>query len=249
MPTERSFIKPDWPAPAGVRALSTTRLDGASKGPWQSFNLGSRVGDEPLAVAHNRRELAAQAGLEPDHIHWLRQVHGTRVVPLAGTAPAEAEADASITDQPGVACAVLTADCLPVLFCDLAGTQVGAAHAGWRGLSGGVLEQAVEQLGAADNLMAWLGPAIGPRHFEVGPEVLESFMAFDTSASRAFSARGARPGHFMADIWLLARQRLELAGVSRIYGGGLCTVSDARRFYSYRRDGQTGRMASLVWLD
>ena len=249
MPTERSFLQPDWPAPAGVRALSTTRLDGTSEGPWQCFNLGDHVGDDPAAVARNRRELAIEAGLEPGNIAWLRQVHGTRVVSLAEAVPADTEADASITERPGLACAILTADCLPVLFCNLAGTRVGAAHAGWRGLSAGVLEQVVAGLGPADTLMAWLGPAIGPSHFEVGPEVLDAFLDFDTNSSLAFSARGARPGHFMADIWLLARQRLELAGVTRIFGGGLCTVSDPQRFFSYRRDGQTGRMASLIWLD
>lgn len=247
--TERSFIQPDWPAPAGVGALSTTRLGGASQGPWQGFNLGNHVGDDPAAVARNRQELADNAGLDPRNIGWLRQVHGTRVVSLNGELQAEPEADASISEQPGLACSILTADCLPVLFCNQAGTRVAAAHAGWRGLSAGVLEQVVAGLGAPETLMAWLGPAIGPKHFEVGPEVLDAFLDFDTSASLAFSARGARPGHFMADIWLLARQRLELAGVTQIYGGGLCTVSDPQRFFSYRRDGQTGRMASLIWLN
>lgn len=249
MLTERSFVVPDWPAPAGVRALSTTRIGGVSQGPWHSFNLGTHVGDDPAAVRRNREALARWAGLDESRIGWLRQIHGIRVVPLDGIGhEAEPEADASITDRLDRACAILTADCLPVLFCNRAGTRVGAAHAGWRGLAGGVLEQTVAELGPPETLMAWLGPAIGPAHFEVGPEVLDAFLEFDTSASLAFTARGARPGHFMADIWQLARQRLELAGVTRVFGGGLCTVTDAKRFYSYRRDGQTGRMASLIWL-
>ncbi len=248
MLTEASIISPDWPAPAGVCALSTTRLGGHSADPWQGLNLGTHVGDDPAAVRRNRQELAQWAGLDPDRIGWLRQVHGNRVVTLGEAGEQEPEADASISEEAGRACAILTADCLPVLFCDQAGTRVGAAHAGWRGLSGGVLEQVIAGMGPAEGLMAWLGPAIGPAHFEVGPEVLEAFLAFDHNAGRAFSEHGARPGHYMADIWQLARQRLELCGVRQVYGGGHCTVSDPDRFFSYRRDGQTGRMASLIWL-
>jgi len=248
MISEQDLILPDWPAPGRVRAVSTTRRGGFSQPPWESLNLGGHVEDDPEHVATNRQRLADTLGLDPASVGWLSQVHGTGLVTL----PAEGvpEADAAWTDQVQQVCAILTADCLPVVFCDRAGTQVAAAHAGWRGLCNGVLEQVVDsfQVPAAE-ILAWLGPAIGPGEFEVGHEVRDAFLAIDPHASEAFSSEGARPGHFMADIYRLARQRLEAAGVSSIYGGDLCTVSDPNRFYSYRRDGRTGRMATLVWLD
>ena len=204
--------------------------------------------DDPQHVTVNRGRLAGELALEQGAFGWLSQVHGTDLVTL----PVDGipEADASITAQAGQVCAILTADCLPVLLCDRAGTQVAAAHAGWRGLCAGILEQVVASFTAPSaEIIAWLGPAIGPAQFEVGPEVRDAFMAADDRAAEAFSTSGARPGHFMADIYCLARQRLEKAGVSAVYGGDLCTVSDPQRFYSYRRDGQTGRMATLIWLE
>lgn len=247
MISEQDLIVPDWPAPDRVRAVSTTRRGGFSQAPWASLNLGSHVEDNPEHVAQNRKRLADRLGLESGSFGWLSQVHGTRLVAL----PVEGvpEADASMTDQAGQVCAILTADCLPVVFCDRSGTQVAAAHAGWRGLCHGVLEQVVSSFrGPAGEILAWLGPAIGPGQFEVGPEVRDAFIAEDRHAVKAFLP-SARPGYFMADIYRLARQRLENAGVGGVYGGGLCTVSDSTSFYSYRRDGRTGRMATLVWLD
>jgi YfiH family protein len=212
------------------------------------LNLGGHVGDRWADVLTNRARLAEFSGLAPDRLHWLNQTHSALVanLPSKGT-PA---ADASVTRQSHQACAILTADCLPVLFCDQAGSCVAAAHAGWRGLAAGILENTVLAMGLPpETLMAWMGPAIGPEHFEVGPEVRGEFVAFDSGAATAFSPSGATAGHFMADIWQLARQRLARAGVLQVYGGGLCTVSDIDRFYSFRRDKHTGRMASLVWLD
>ncbi|WP_286221898.1 peptidoglycan editing factor PgeF [Marinobacter apostichopi] len=248
MTSELDLIRPDWPAPDRVRAASTTRLGGVSQPPWHSLNLGTHVRDNPQYVTENRARLASELSLESAAFGWLSQVHGTDLV----TSPVDGipEADASTTTQAGQVCAILTADCLPVLLCDRAGTQVAAAHAGWRGLCAGILEQVVASFTAPSaEIIAWLGPAIGPAHFEVGQEVRDAFMAVDARAAEAFSVSGARPGHFMADIYSLARQRLEKAGVSAVYGGDLCTVSDPQRFYSYRRDGQTGRMATLVWLE
>lgn len=248
MTSELDLIRPDWPAPDRVRAASTTRLGGVSQPPWHSLNLGTHVTDNPQHVTENRARLAGELALEQGAFGWLSQVHGTDLVTL----PVDGipEADASTTTQAGQVCAILTADCLPVLLCDRAGTQVAAAHAGWRGLCAGILEQVIASFAApAAEIIAWLGPAIGPGQFEVGPEVRDAFMVADARAAEAFSASGARPGHFMADIYCLARQRLEKAGVTAVYGGDLCTASDPQRFYSYRRDGQTGRMATLIWLE
>jgi len=237
-----AWLTPDWPAPARVRAGVTTREGGISAAPFDTLNLGDHVGDEPAAVAENRRRLQAGLGCEPA---WLRQVHGVDVVPAD---PAlSPEADASWTERTGIACAILTADCLPVLFCDRAGTRVAAAHAGWRGLAGGVLESTLDALAVApQDVLVWLGPAIGPAAFEVGPEVRAAFLERHPQAATAFGA-SHNPGRFMADLYRLARIRLAARGVEAIYGGGLCTFSDAR-FYSYRRSPRTGRFASLVWL-
>ncbi|NIF30171.1 peptidoglycan editing factor PgeF [Pantoea sp. Tr-811] len=239
----QSLLFPDWPAPASVRACVTTREGGVSLAPFASFNLGDHVGDAPLAVAENRRRLSDEFAIQPA---WLKQVHG-QVVADANPAVV-AEADASWTSQPGIACAVMTADCLPALFCDRAGTRVAAAHAGWRGLAGGVLEATLDRLALApEEVLVWLGPAIGPAAFEVGLEVREAFTAVHPEAARAF-VEGERPGKLMADIYELARIRLAARGVTAVYGGGLCTVSD-ERFFSYRRTPQGGRFASLVWLE
>ncbi|WP_277052640.1 peptidoglycan editing factor PgeF [Zestomonas thermotolerans] len=237
-----SCIIPDWPAPARVRACVTTRAGGVSVGPFTSLNLGDHVGDDPQAVAENRRRLVAALGCRPA---WLRQVHGTRVVEAD---PAQVvEADGCWTAAPGIACSSMTADCLPVLFCDRAGSRVAAAHAGWRGLAGGVLEATLEALALpAEQVLAWLGPAIGPQAFEVGPEVREAFLASHPEAAQAFVA-SHNPGKFLADLYQLARIRLAARGITAVYGGGFCTFSDPR-FFSYRRAARTGRFASLVWL-
>lgn len=238
----QSLLFPDWPAPASVRACVTTRAGGVSLPPYETFNLGDHVGDDPAAVAANRHRLSGTFDIQPA---WLKQVHGLVV---ADADPAVvSQADASWTDQPGIACAVMTADCLPVLFCDRAGTRVAAAHAGWRGLAGGVLEATLERLALApEEVLVWLGPAIGPKAFEVGLEVRDAFTAVHPEAARAF-VEGQRPGKLMADIYELARIRLAARGVCAVYGGGYCTVNDAR-FFSYRRTPQGGRFASLVWL-
>jgi YfiH family protein len=237
------FFVPDWPAPANVRALQTTRAGGCSPAPWATFNLGDHVGDEPARVAANR---AALRRLLPDDPRWLRQVHGTVAVD-AGKAGEMTTADAVWTRRPGTVCAVMTADCLPVLLCDRAGTTVAAAHAGWRGLAAGVLEAAIAAINVGPGeLLAWLGPAIGPANFEVGDDVRAAFLAADPAATAAFVTHGR--GKWLADIYALAARRLVAAGVTAISGGGWCTFADRERFYSYRRDGVTGRMATLVWL-
>ncbi len=267
------FIVPDWPAPANVRALVTTRGGGVSSAPFDSFNLADHVGDAPAAVAENRRRLRQHLPAAPV---WLQQVHGIKCADaqLAGNAE-DIEADAAFTRASGVVCAVLTADCLPVLLCDDGGTVVAAAHAGWRGLAAGVIEATVAAMNVPpERLLAWLGPAIGPTHFEVGGEVRETFLAHDATAAAAFVPGAA--GKWRCDIYLLARQQLAALGIRRTtsadfngpprsqprlaapHGGAdvglgrpctdFCTVRDAERFYSYRRDGATGRMASLIWI-
>lgn len=236
------FIVPDWPAPSNVRALATTRAGGVSLGPYASLNLGGQVGDLPAAVAENRRLLRSHLPGEP---FWLKQVHGTRCVDACRAMPG-AEADAAFTRASGVVCAVLTADCLPLLLCDTAGSVVAAVHAGWRGLAAGAIEATARSLGVPGNtLLAWLGPAIGPHAFVVGAEVRAAFVAHDRQAASAFVA-GAE-GKWHCDIHALARQRLLALGVRRIASADFCTVRDADRFFSYRRAGVTGRMASLIW--
>ncbi|MCY1527379.1 Laccase domain protein YfiH [compost metagenome] len=238
------WLTPDWPAPANVRACVTTRAGGVSLPPFDGLNLGDHVEDDPQAVAENRRRLTAALHCEPA---WLRQVHGIAVVEADPSVVAEADASWSAT--PGIASAVLTADCLPALFCDRAGTRVAAAHAGWRGLAGGVLEATLDALAVpAEDVLVWLGPAIGPQAFEVGPEVREAFLASHPQADAAFRP-SSNEGRYMADIYQLARIRLAARGVEAVYGGGFCTFSDTGRFYSYRRSARTGRFASLVWLE
>lgn len=241
------WLVPDWPAPATIRAVVTTRAGGVSRPPFATMNLGNHVEDDPAAVAENRRLL--QTVLNVGHApQWLRQVHGINVVAAQGDGQ-EREADASVACIPDQPCAVMTADCLPVLFCDRAGGEVAAAHAGWRGLADGVLEATVEAMQCApENLLAWLGPAIGPGAFEVGGEVRSAFLEADPGCGSAF-VPGPKEGFWLADLYALARRRLRAAGVCGVYGGGLCTYSDPERFYSYRRDGRTGRMASLIWIN
>jgi YfiH family protein len=265
------WVEPEWPAPAGVRVVSTLRSGGVSAAPYASLNLGGHVGDSSEAVAENRRRLKAAAGL-PGEPAWLAQVHGTTVVNLdaadnldvAGGSNAGAPdvagnlvasvpgplgpADASFSRQPGRVCAILTADCLPIVLAADSGDLVAAAHAGWRGLAGGVIEATVKALEVPpEKLMAWLGPAIGPRHFEVGAEVREALLAGDPGADSAFAATAR--GRFMVDLSALARRRLAALGVGRVYGGGQCTYADENRYFSHRRDRVTGRQATLIWLD
>jgi polyphenol oxidase len=247
MSLQELCITPDWPAPANIKALQTTRNGGHSTSPYDSFNLGSHVGDNPLVVSRNRMLLSS---LMPSEPVWLKQVHGIGVVDagLAGCLP---EADASVTTHRGAVCVVMTADCLPILLCNDQGSAVAAAHAGWRSLCDGVIEATVKSMNApGPSLMAWLGPAIGPSQFEVGDDVRTAFISHHPEAAAAFAPGLAKGGQskWLADLYQLARLRLTLLGISRIYGGGLCTHSDPARFYSYRRDGETGRMGSFIWL-
>jgi polyphenol oxidase len=256
-------IEPDWPAPARVKAYSTTREGGVGRGAYASLNLADHVGDAPDRVTRNRAILRERLQL-PSEPLWLRQVHGCRLagedaaISSAACSLGGCEADGAVTGEAGVVCVVMTADCLPVLMCDDRGTRVAAVHAGWRGLASGILERAIAAMGGAsarsaserispERLLVWLGPAIGPDAFEVGPEVRERFLEADPESIEAFRASG--DGRFLADLAGLARRRLARLGVTGVYGGGYCTHSDPRRFFSYRRDGVTGRMASLIWLD
>ena len=243
------LIQAQWPAPANVVALTTTRLGGFSAAPFDSFNLALHVGDSEQAVLANRRQLLAQcAGLEC--IQWLEQVHGTEVVTAPATVTA---ADACYTQQPALACAVMTADCLPIVFCDGAGREVAAAHAGWRGLLAGVLEATVARFSAGpEQLLAWIGPAIGERYFEVGAEVRQAFINVANAADReatdgAFRASKQRQGHYFADLAALARLRLRAIGLRQCYGGEQCCYQQEARFFSYRRQATTGRMATLIY--
>jgi hypothetical protein len=239
------WIEPDWPVPARVRAISTLRTGGCSLGHYASLNLAAHVGDDPECVGENRRRLCEAASL-PGEPLWLEQVHGTAVALHDGDVAAP-RADASIATSAGRVCAVLTADCLPVVLADRAGTRLGVAHAGWRGLVGGVVEATIAALGCpAEELVAWLGPAIGPAAFEVGPEVREAFVTRLPTLAECF-VENAR-GRLQADLYGLARRQLAVAGVTAVYGGGWCTASDSRRFFSFRREGTTGRMATLAWL-
>ena len=239
------FIVPDWPAPVTVRAVSTTRQGGVSPPPYASFNLAEHVGDDPAHIAENRRRLMALAGL-PAEPAWLEQVHGTAVV-AAETVLTPVAADAAFTRAPGRPCVVMTADCLPVLLCDRAGTVVAAAHAGWRGLASGVIAATVARMGTPPmELLAWLGPAIGPKAFEVGEDVRAAFLAQDAGNAGGF--RPSPAGRWLADLYALARRQLRGLGVSAVYGGKYCTFSEPERFFSYRRQNRTGRMATLIWL-
>jgi hypothetical protein len=245
------ILRPDWPAPPTVCAAQSLRIGGVSTGPFASLNLGAHVGDNPQAVAENRARLKRALALPAEPL-WLAQAHGVHVVDADdATGDRTLAGDALLTRRAGKVCAIQTADCLPVLFANAAGSCVGAAHAGWRGLAAGVLEALVHAIGEPGaHLFAWFGPAIGPGAFEVGDEVRAAFVARDPRAAKAFVANAR--GRWMADLYLLARQRLAAVGVTRIYGGGLCTMSDPTRFFSHRRAGpgakSSGRMATLIWL-
>lgn len=237
-------LDPDWPAPPGVRAFATTREGGVGSGAFASFNLSYRVGDDAAAVDANRRRLRAWLPADP---RGLRQVHGNRVVDAA-TVTDPIEADAAVTRQRDVVCAISIADCIPVLLCDRAGSVVAAAHAGWRGLAGGVLENTLAAMDCAPaEVLAWLGPGIGPTAFEVGADVHAAFVQDDAEAASAFQPHAA--GKWRCDLFALARRRLARAGVTAVHGGGHCTYRDAGRFFSYRRDRTTGRMAACIWLE
>lgn len=242
---DAAILPAAWPAPQNVRAFTTLRHGaGASQSPFDTFNLGLRSGDDVQVVARNRVELIERFAL-PSAPRWLQQVHGTAVAIEPGFD--EPEADAAITRTPGTVLAILTADCMPVVFATDDGSEVGAAHAGWRGLAGGVLEATVAAMRTSPaNIIAWLGPTAGPQAYEIGQEVLDAFVAHDPRAASAFTA--TRPGHWRIDLYALARQRLADAGIGRVSGGDLCTITDPQRFFSHRRDQRTGRMATLAWI-
>jgi polyphenol oxidase len=240
-------LTPKWPLPPEVRAFSTWRGGGVSAAPFESLNLGGHVGDSPEAVAENRRRLCAAAGTPSEPV-WLSQQHGAGVLDLDVHSDAGRVADASLTRRPGRVCAILTADCLPVLLASDSGGAVAAAHAGWRGLCAGVIEATVEALAVSPrSLLAWLGPGIGRAHFEIGPEVRKALLSGDPGAGHAFELNAG--GRYMADLALLARRRLERLGIERIYGGDACTYASRERYFSHRRDGRTGRQATLIWLE
>lgn len=247
--SEPGFVQPAWPAPSAVRAVSTTRLGGVSTGPYASLNLGRHVGDKPAAVGANRARLRQLARL-PDEPVWLDQQHGIEVLNLDidHRQTKACRADAAVATGPGLVCAVLTADCLPVLLTDRAGSRVGAAHAGWRGLAAGIVEQTVAAMAVpAAELIAWLGPCIGIERFEVGPEVRDALLASDNGASACF--RAGRGDRWYTDLQALARRRLIALGVSSVTAAAACTFEERHRFFSFRRDGSCGRMATLIWRE
>lgn len=240
------FILPNWPVKPNIKSISTTRLGGVSKNLFRSLNLATHVGDDPAHVAKNREYLKRFAGLPAGPV-WLQQVHGTHIV-NAGTASPGTTADGSITKEPNVVCAVMTADCLPLLLTTDKGDRVCALHAGWRGLAAGIIEKSIDEMSTdPDKVIVWMGPAIGPEHFEVGNDVFQEFETKYSGVLKAFKAVGNEK--WLMNIYETARQILEMSGVYRIYGGEYCTYSDKDRFYSYRRDNVCGRMASLIWMD
>jgi polyphenol oxidase len=256
--SEWETIAPDWPAPARVRSAFTLRTGGVSVSPYDSLNLGAHVGDAGDAVAENRRRMRGRLRLPAEPV-WLQQVHGIEVADLdalrepgaAGSGRERAagtRADAAVTRTLGSVCVIQVADCMPVLFAARDGSAVGAAHAGWRGLAGGVLEETVRKLAVPpQQLIAWLGPTIGQGHFEVGDDVRSAFVLRDPDAASAFETNAR--GRWQCDLYALARRRLSALGVQDVFGGGWCTYADAARFFSFRRDGQCGRMAALVWME
>lgn len=244
MPPLQGWIAPDWPAAPNVRAVATTRAGGTSRGRYAGLNLATRVGDDLRAVEQNRDVLRRHLPADPI---WLEQVHGSDVVEVEHVSP-PARADGAVARSRHRVCAILTADCLPVLLAARAGGVVGIAHAGWRGLAGGVVEATLACMDVpGEDVVAWLGPGISQAAYEVGSDVYESFVGQDPGASEAF--RPGAPGKYHADLYALARRRLNAVGVAAVHGGGFCTYGEADRFYSYRRDGATGRMATLVWME
>ena len=245
MTIHSDWIVPDWPAPKRVKSLITTRAGGYSAGPYASLNLGLRTGDDGETIAKNRARLRSALPNDPT---WLKQVHGNNVIEADELGTGHPEADASVARSPGAVCAVLVADCIPVFFSNRAGTVVAVSHAGWRGLARGVIERTVTATGERpQDLMAYLGPGIGPLAFEVGPDVRDAFLVDAPQDAEAFAPRSA--GKWLADLFMLARHRLQRAGLHEIFGGGMCTYSNPERFFSYRRDRETGRMAALIWRE
>lgn len=239
------WIVPEWPAPAGVRAFVTTRSGGVSEGAYASLNLSATNGDDEARVVRNREIVRARL---PEMPRWMRQVHGVAVANLDERGEGAPTADAAVAGMRGRVCNVLTADCMPLMLCDTEGRRVSVAHAGWRGLAAGVVESAVSALAASpDKVLAWMGPAIGPRAFEVGPEVREAFVREDAGAEAAFVPHGA--GKHLADLYALAKQRLARVGVTSVYGGGFCTYHETERFFSYRREKRSGRMGAFIWIE
>ena len=243
MLSKSDFIIPEWPAPSNIKAIQTTRSGGISVAPYDSLNLGSHVQDDTLAVAKNRQFISKYLPSEPV---WLNQVHGVDVIDAAKSTNVQ-DADASYSKNKNVVCVTMTADCLPVLLCNKQGNAVASIHAGWRSLCNGVIEVTIKEMGVEpEDLMAWLGPAIGPDAFEVGGEVREAFIAKDNQAEMAFVASGNK---WLGDLYLIAKQRLNKQGVNQIYGGKECTYSNPSRYFSFRRDGVTGRMATMIWFE
>lgn len=240
------LITPDWPAPASVKAVSSTRLGGVSEGPFASLNVGLTAGDLRSIVTRNRALLRRAASM-PAEPAWLQQVHGTELVELNGDDPQGVTADGSHTTRSSVVCAVMSADCLPVLLCNHAGTKVAALHGGWRGLAAGIINKGVERFAKSDRLLAWLGPAISVSAYEISAEVRDQFICKDETMATCF--KPSRTGHWFADLYALARKQLASVGVTAVYGGQFCTYTQADKFFSFRRDGKTGRMVSAVWLD
>ena len=246
MSLPREWLLPDWDAPARVRAFVTTRAGGVSGGEFASMNLGGSSGDDPAYVARNRLIVREQL---PAAARWMKQVHGTDVADLDALAESQVPvADAAVASKPGRVGVVLTADCMPLFLADESAERIAVAHAGWRGMAAGVIERTLEAMGSnPSRVMAWMGPTIGPAAFEVGPEVREAFMAADMDAGAAF--RSHKPGKYMADLYALARRRLDRAGVRRVHGGGFCTYTEAQRFFSYRRAQNSGRMGAFIWIE
>jgi YfiH family protein len=241
------MIIPNWPAPSNVKAFASTRAGGFSIGPYQGLNLGAHVGDDIHVVEKNRQWLFEHSAM-PSHPVWLNQTHSTLITQVDKPSDKVLDCDGVFTQSHGVVCSAMTADCLPILLTNLSGTQIAAVHAGWRGLANGIVENALAKFSNVSDVMAWIGPAIGANAFEVGKDVLDAFSKFDEQAGQAFVAQGT-PDKWLADMNILVTQRLNKAGVEQVYYSDLCTFSDDKRFYSYRRDGMTGRQASFIWLE
>ena len=245
MKNHKHYLQPDWPAPSTVKAFTTTRSRGNSLAPYNNFNLGTHVGDDPTAVDRNRQQLLSDLGL-PSAPIWIKQVHGINAISLNTPHDGEPTADASYTHQTNQVCAVLTADCLPILLCNHQGTAVAAIHAGWRGLLAGIIDSTLSAMQLPGReLYAWLGPAIGPQAFEVNGEIVDSYIQRDPHNQAAFHKEGSR---WMGNLYQLATNNFAQCGVTQVYGGKLCTYNDEARFYSYRRDNITGRMATIIWI-
>lgn len=248
--TSDSFLPITWPAPATVKALISTRIGGVSQPPFQQFNVGDHVGDDPANVEQNRNWLAQWTGWKKQP-QWLKQVHGNQIIQLPHRFVSAPEVDACFTRELNEPCVIMTADCLPLLICNQEGSQVAAVHAGWRSLLAGIIENTVSQFASAGYLLVWLGPAISVKHFEVGKDVYDAFVLSNKHYAQYFypvSATKSLPPKWMMDIYAIAKHKLKELGVAAIYGGDQCTFTDAERFYSFRRDGATGRMVSAIWL-